>query len=394
VGEDGEPRPAMILSAIIVNYGTAGYVEECARSILEADLGSGPGGGIEVIVVDNFTSEEERERLRHLDLPLRLVTLDDNRGYAGGLEAGLELATSGKIAFLNPDIRFLPGALETLCTYLDRAPDVGVVTPRAWLDEERMLLHPPHRLPGFREAGLSLLFGMGGVARRAVDRYRTAFALRYWASTDPVDAEMLTGCCLLTRRSVLETVGPPDPAYPLYFEDSDWCRRVGQESYRLVWHPGAELIHYYSVSANQAMEEAMKRYASSREVYLTRYYGRSGAWLLRRLLGFLDRRPREPERSGIAFTDLGRLDAPLALELPRGPGPRWLVEMAGIPTFDLSVGGLLPGPGFRIGPTTWKHMFPTRYFLRAVDPRTLRTEAAWTFEKERTEGTSPGSQGG
>ncbi len=370
-----------ILSVIIVNYGAADYVRICCESIQEQTLLTRPGDGIEVVVVDNFSSTEEQQRIQAMERTgVKVVLLPDNPGYSTGLVRGLEEASGDKICFLNPDVRFLPGALATLCRFLDQSADVGAVTPRAWLDEERLLIHPPHRLPGLSELLVDLGCRKFRWIARAADRFRTGSMRDCWTASSPKEASMLTGCCLLTSRRILDVVGPPDPIYPLYFEDSDWCRRVRRAKLRLVYHPGAELIHFYSVSANQGLSEAFRKLALSREIYYRRYYGRAGLSLARSLWKRLEGMPRKDD-DGVHFDELGELESAPTVDLPLDESGEGLIAMAGTPSFDLSVGGIVRGQTFTLSETTWRHMYPTRYYLRLVNPVNLRVLRAWTFVK-------------
>jgi GT2 family glycosyltransferase len=58
----------------------------------------------------------------------------------------------------------------------------------------------------------------------------------------------LTAACMLVRRNVFEELGGFDEAFPVAFNDVDFCIRLGQSGYRLLYTPHAELIHHESAS--------------------------------------------------------------------------------------------------------------------------------------------------
>jgi hypothetical protein len=73
----------------------------------------------------------------------------------------------------------------------------------------------------------------------------------YWDHCDSREVECLSGACLFIRRSTLEEVGGLDEAYPLYTEDTDWCRRAGDAGWKLYYCADARVIHIGQQSSLQ-----------------------------------------------------------------------------------------------------------------------------------------------
>ena len=64
--------------------------------------------------------------------------------------------------------------------------------------------------------------------------------MQWWSAKEPIETEMLSGCCLFMRRAVVEELGyVMDPRYPLYFEDTDLFRTLRKMGYKVVHHGGA-----------------------------------------------------------------------------------------------------------------------------------------------------------
>jgi GT2 family glycosyltransferase len=59
----------------------------------------------------------------------------------------------------------------------------------------------------------------------------------------PVELDWLLGSTLFITRSILNEVGMFDEGYKLYFEDVDLCYRIKQKGYRVLYYPGAQIIH-------------------------------------------------------------------------------------------------------------------------------------------------------
>ena len=50
---------------------------------------------------------------------------------------------------------------------------------------------------------------------------------------------------MMTKREIMDKVGPMDEKYKLYFEDVDWCRRFWENGYKVVYYPEAQMYHYH-----------------------------------------------------------------------------------------------------------------------------------------------------
>jgi GT2 family glycosyltransferase len=86
------------------------------------------------------------------------------------------------------------------------------------------------------------------------------------------DVSAVTGACLAVRRSVYESVGGLDDAFPVAFNDVDFCLRVRSRGLRVVWTPFAELVHHESHSRGSDLAgNARERHAAEREAFVARW---------------------------------------------------------------------------------------------------------------------------
>src|SRR5262249_46666562 len=157
----------------------------------------------EILVVDCASGEQERARLAGVGAD-RLVLLDENRGYSGGVNAGLARAGSRRLILSNADVIFRRGALASLLEAI-ADPRVGAAAPVASWDEEGRLLLPPGFAPGFWTD-----FAQRSAGRwpRLDDRRFASFALRtlaLWRRGG--GAPHLSGAVLAARRDVFDRVG-------------------------------------------------------------------------------------------------------------------------------------------------------------------------------------------
>jgi hypothetical protein len=378
------------LSALVVNYNSGQFALRCVESLIANwNLEGRDPRDLEVVVVDNASPTDQSAPLAALAaLGVRVERATENLGYARGMNRAFEL-TSGApddaIAILNPDLFFLPGALAALLGQLASDRSVGIVDPKVSIDPGRELLLPRNPLPTLYDHALIALAHRSVAAARHYSRRRLAIDVPWFESQAPFETDMLSGCCMFMRRETVARLGgtPLDPVFPLYYEDTDLCRRVRRLGLRLVHLGNAPVLHYWSRSAGVGAQfdgEPRRRYVISQDIYFRRYYGalggRAARWLSAKAASWGQRGGGDHLHE---FVDLGVCAEPPLLELA-GDGP-FLVESNFTPKFLLSAGTLGSGRTFRFSAQAWDWIFPGRLYVRALDRRSLAVRGAWTFER-------------
>ena len=219
--------------------------------------------------------------------------------------------------------------------------------------------------------------------------------MRWWSSREPIETDMLSGCCLFLRRAVIEEMGQVmDPRYPLYFEDTDLFRTLIERGYKVVHHTRARLLHHWSRSAmigGAPDHEATQRHEDSRERYFRKFYGPLGRALDSATTALGIRWPRRwMGRALEPFVSLGNFHEPVELTLPRAC--RFLIEMAVHRVFVVCSGTFGRGERWVCPAETWEWMFPVEYYARVIDLDTREVVAAYHFRKTapcRTEAMKP-----
>ena len=217
----------MRTAAVVVTWEGGAATERCVESRLAQDRPP-----VEVIVVDNASGAPERARLRAgpgARPGVRLLLLDDNRQFAGGLNAGARAAFAAgadAVLLLNNDTVLAPDALGRLATALDTAPGAGIAGPRV-LD----LQHPTHVLSAGERHALPLL-----CVPRTLLRYRRRGNVPYAVTG-------VMGCALLVSRACFEAVGGFSEEIAVYYEDVDFCLAARARGFGAVIEPGAVVYH-------------------------------------------------------------------------------------------------------------------------------------------------------
>jgi hypothetical protein len=92
------------------------------------------------------------------------------------------------------------------------------------------------------------------------------------------------GAALMVRRKVIDQVGLMDEAYFMYSEELDWCRRIKDAGWRVVYFPRAEIVHYEGKSSEQAVTARHINFQRAKLRYFRKYHGRPACALLRAFL--------------------------------------------------------------------------------------------------------------
>lgn len=364
------------ISAVIINYNSAEFTLPCVDSLLTQEFAgesSVADGQVEVIVVDNASGAEDRATLDRLPEQVVRIDSDRNLGYGGAANRGFDVARGRYLLLLNPDLLILPGALSAMIETLRRDRAVAAVGPRTWMDEGRRIQHPINRLPRLSQLARTALDLRSARTIRRESLRVTRYSSRFWQATEASDIEMLSGACIMVPRATLDRVGGFDEAFPLYYEDADWCRRIGAAGGRLVYVPAAEIVHYYNMSAGKDPAAARARQVASQRVYYRKHFGvigsRAGMWLD----GWTGRRlGRVAARPPWDFEQLGDLESPPAIALPAGASAgaeterEFIAEFAGTPLFEYAAASFFRGSSFQFPPDLWLKMPPSEVFVRII----------------------------
>ena len=373
---------------MVVNYNTGAFAEVAIASLrVEWRREGRHMDDLEIVLVDNNSPIDQEEFLARIEATgVTVLRSPENLGYAGGMNLAFA-ETSGEgsdiVALLNPDLYFLPGSIAALMDYVADNPDVGAADPRTFFDPGKRLQLPRNLLPTLYEhafANLSLRFPP---VLRAYSRRRQRLAAQWWTSAEPIDADMLSGCCVFLRREVITRLGfLMDDRFPLYFEDTDLFRRIARLGLRVVHQVRAEVLHHWSRSSGigAAFEgEPRRRQLLAETAYFKKYYGALGA----RVAGWITKKGMEwGARGGSRLhecRELGPVADPPRLEFGRHCA--YVMEVGLAPSWLLSAGMVGEGSEWTCPMDTWEWWFEGRYFLRVIDLETREVLGAWSFLK-------------
>jgi GT2 family glycosyltransferase/glycosyltransferase involved in cell wall biosynthesis len=226
------PRTGVAVSTIIVNHERRDLLSMCLES-LEIALRA-VDEDTELIVVDNGSKDGSAELVRERFPDVRVVELDRNEGFAGGVARGVAEARGEWIAVFNNDTTVEPDAIALMLDAGRLHPRVASVAAQMRFADRREVLN---------SAGLEL-DRLGVAADRLVGT-----PLSELSESEPYEVFGATGGAALFRREMLDQVGGFDQSFFAYFEDADLAWRARLHAWRALYAPRAVVYHHHSATA-------------------------------------------------------------------------------------------------------------------------------------------------
>jgi len=215
------------LSVIIPHYNGARYLPPCFKALRRQSYSH-----LDIFLVDNDSTDESLELTRR-DFPeVKIIELDQNLGYAGAVNRGIEQSTGEIIVALNNDTEVAPGWAQALVDALQAHPDAGIVASKMLLFDRRDTLHAAG--DGFGTDGIAINRGVWQKDEGQFDQ----------------DTYIFGGCggAVAYRRTMLDEIGLFDEDLFMYLEDVDLNWRAQLAGYRAVFAPDAIVYHHLSAT--------------------------------------------------------------------------------------------------------------------------------------------------
>ncbi|HEU5372057.1 MAG TPA: glycosyltransferase family 2 protein [Gaiellaceae bacterium] len=226
------------VSVVVVTYNALPWLEQCLESVR----------GHEVVVVDHGSNDGTLSFVRERFPDVRIV-VQENKGMGGGNNAGMRVATGRYFFLLNSDAWVLGDGLERLAAYAEAHPEAAVVGPRL-RNRDGTLQRSVRAEPTLWRLATEYLF-----LRKLAPRTNLLNPL-YVGGFDhetETEADWLFGAALLVRREAADAVGLFDEDFFMFSEEVDWMTRFRRAGWKVLFFPGAEVVHVGGASHGGGM---------------------------------------------------------------------------------------------------------------------------------------------
>lgn len=239
-------------SIIIPVFNKAEFTWQCLGSLLkEIDFSQ-----VEILVVDNASTDNTEEVLARFDNYVRVIANERNAGFVDACNQGAAAAKGKYLAFLNNDTTVLPGWLDYLVETIEGNPSAGAVGS--------MLLYPDGSI---QEAG-GIVWENGEAHhygwRDSPDDRRFNFAR---------EVDYCSAASLIVKQELFQRLGGFDRRFaPAYYEDVDLCFGVRSLGFKVIYQPMSRLVHFEGVTAGTDTATGFKRFQSiNREKFVEKW---------------------------------------------------------------------------------------------------------------------------
>jgi N-acetylglucosaminyl-diphospho-decaprenol L-rhamnosyltransferase len=259
------------LTVTVVSWNTRDLLRRCLASL----AAGARRASLEVMVVDNASADDSAGMVRREFPAVRLVENARNVGFAPACHQAWPLARGRYWMLLNPDAETEPAALDRLVAFLDAHPAAGGASARL-VDADGQVQHSAQPRPSLALTALE-----ASRLHKLLPRERRARTLLgpYWTYDRPVEVGWTWATALVVRREAVLRAGPPDPSFPMYGEDLEWCLRLAAHGFPL-WHcADATVVHHGQGSANQRWDARARARRVEAACYRALERHRGAAWV-------------------------------------------------------------------------------------------------------------------
>jgi GT2 family glycosyltransferase len=246
------------VAVVVVNWNQRAMTLECLDSLARVTAPR-----VRVILVDNGSTDGSAAAVREAFPQVDVIETGRNLLFAGGNNAGIRHALAldiSLVALLNNDTLVDPGFLEPLAEALEGDPRCGMVSPKIFYADHPATLW---------YAGGEISFWKGEIKHRGIR------ALDGEEFNVGGETGYATGCCLMTRRDVLDRVGLLDESFRMYGEDVDWSMRVREAGWTVRYEPRSRIWHRVSASVGGHLSWSKMR---RKGVSTLRFFARHVPW--------------------------------------------------------------------------------------------------------------------
>ncbi|HAV14969.1 MAG TPA: hypothetical protein DCX25_01445 [Candidatus Pacebacteria bacterium] len=277
------------VSIIIVSYNTKALTKQAVA----AAYASSQTHGLEVIVVDNGSTDGSQEALKKAFPMLVLIQQKTNGGFSQANNRGAQEAKGKYLFFLNSDTEIEQGATDVLVKELERSSKVGIVSGML-LNEDGSVQPQGGALPNLLNIKAWMMFVDDfPLVNRLFLPYQQSRSSYFTARHQ---MGWIGGTAVMMRKTVFSQIGAWDEHIFLYGEDIELCLRLHKAGFLSVYTPEAKIVHlkHQSAGAERAAKGEVegllyiwKKHFPAWQLPFLRLILLTGAWLRILIFGIL-----------------------------------------------------------------------------------------------------------
>lgn len=254
----------MKLSVVIINYNVKFFLEQCLYAVRAATSGL----EAEIIVIDNYSSDQSLEYLQPKFPEVKFVANTINVGFAKANNQAIQMCTGEYILILNPDTVIGEETLRTLCFFMDEHSDCGAIGVKM-LDGHGVFLPESKRAFPTPWVSFCKIFGLSRLFPDS--KCFAKYSLPYLNNTKQHEVEVLAGAFMLVRKEAFEKAGLFDESFFMYGEDIDLSYRIVKAGYKSFYIP-ERILHYKGESTKKDDLKYIRSFYGAMLIFYNKYY--------------------------------------------------------------------------------------------------------------------------
>lgn len=235
-----------LVTVLVLNYNGLEHLETCLTSLRDQTYPH-----VEVVLVDNNSSDDSVPYVRARFPEVRVLALDRNYGFTGGNNRGLEIAQGRYVLLLNNDTEMDARCVEEMVRVMEGGDHVAAVVPKMCFFDLRQFIN--------------------GIGNSVQDRdWGSDSYIGYLDLGQFDDVREVPSACfgvVLLSRAALETVGLPDEEYFIYYDDAGWSFRARMHGWHILAAPQALVYHKFSATMGRVADFKLRLAARNRLRY-------------------------------------------------------------------------------------------------------------------------------
>ena len=231
------------VSIITVNFNQPKVTEELLQTI------PATYDNLEIIVVDNGSKVLSMDNWQANYPHVKFIRSDENLGFAGGNNLGINHATGDYLFLVNNDTEFTTGLVEKLVTVMDANSAIGMVSPMIkYYSNKELIQYAGYTQMNYYTCRNSCI----GLREKDTGQYNNITAPTAYCH----------GAAMMIRMEAIEKAGLMSENFFLYYEEVDWCEHIKRAGYE-AW-VCTEAVIYHKESVSVGKKSRLKEYFMNR----------------------------------------------------------------------------------------------------------------------------------
>ena len=223
----------MLLSIIIITYNSNLFINKCIESIfknIHID-----NNNYEIIIFDNNSNEKLvlRNNLKNINL----IQNSNNLGFSKAVNYCSNISSGKYILVLNPDVVIKNDIFTVFINYLNKNNNTKIMGAKVLDFNNKYQKYSMRRFPSILNTLVYILkFDKIGF---------TNFYNYEDYNIDQINSvSAISGCCMMYTNEIFNLASGFNEKFFLFFEETDFCKRIRDMGYKVIYHPKALVMHH------------------------------------------------------------------------------------------------------------------------------------------------------